>query len=399
LATKSFGKALLLALILAFVPGCALHKPPISYPVPTLSTTPTPSPTLHPHLPQEVTLTFWLPDELFLEGKPGKEQLEAEIRAFELAHPQVKVKVYTKKASGKGGILHLLRSAYEVAPSVLPDLVVMEAVEAAGIEESLFQPLDLIPEGLFPFAARPRAIQLAANLDHLVYNTGIITSPPSSFWGILDSGVNLLLFPSGETIAIQYLALGGSFADEQGAPALNEEALAKVLRLWDEGLRVGAISPLSLEVKGQGEVWKLYISGKVAMAGARASDFLASRAKLRQTAFAPLPSAAPIAWGWVVGVITQEPSKKEAAEELIKHLLSPERNRDWALAANLLPVHREAYSGVEDPYLIFLAGLLESAKPAPPPSLLKPLDEALRSVLESKATPEEAAHKATESFR
>jgi ABC-type glycerol-3-phosphate transport system substrate-binding protein len=274
----------------------------------------------------------------------------------------------------------------------------MDVVEAAGIEGSLFQPLDLIPKGLFPFVTGPRAIQLAANLDHLVYNTGIITSPPSSFWGILDSGGELLLFPSGETIAAQYLALGGSFADEQGVPVLSEEALAKALKLWDEGLKKGAISPLSLEVKDQGEVWRLYISGKVAMAGARASNFLASRVKLRQTAFAPLPSAAPIAWGWVVGVITQEPSKKGAAEELINHLLSPERNRRWALTANLLPVHREAYIGGEDPYLLFLAGLLESAEPAPSSALLKVLEEALRSVLEGKATPEEAARQATESL-
>jgi len=399
LATKSFSKVLLLALILALLKGCTLYKPSPPSPSPIPSPTPSPSPTPYPSPPEEVALTIWLPDELSLEGKPGKEELEAEIKAFEQAHPQVKVKVHTKKTKGKGGILHLLLSAREVAPSVLPDLVVLDAVEAKGVEESLFQPLDVIPDGLFPFATSPRAIQLAADLDHLVYNTGVVTSPPSSFWEILDSGRDLLLLPSGETMAIQYLALGEGFVDEQGALALSEEALAKVLTLWDEGLRKGAISPLSLGVKDQEEVWKLYISGKVAMAGARASNFLASREKLRQTAFAPLPSAAPIAWGWIAVVITQEPGKKEVAEELIEHLISPERNRRWALAANLLPVHREAYIGGEDPYLLFLAELLESAKPAPPSALLKALDEALLSVLEGKATPEEAARRAVRSLR
>ncbi len=397
----SIGKkaALLLALILALAPACTSYKSPTPPPTPAPSPTPSPSPTPYPSPPKEVTLTIWLPDVLFLEGKPGKEELEAEIKAFEQANPQFKVKVYTKKARGKGGILHLLLSAHEVAPSVLPDLVVMDAVEAAGIEESLFQPLEVIPEGLFPFATGPRTIQLAANIDHMVYNTGVITSPPTSFWGLLESGGNLLLFPSGETVAIQYLALGGSFVDERGAPALREEILAGVLRLWEEGLKKGAISPLSLEVKDQGEVWKLYISGKVAVAGTRASNFLASRGKLRQTAFAPLPSAIPIAWGWRVGVITQEPGKKEVAWGLINHLLSPERNLRWALAANLLPVHREAYSLEKDSYLLFLSRLLESAQPAPPPALLKALEEALQSVLEGKATPEEAARRAAESFR
>ncbi len=375
---------LLLTFALLSGSGCATRPSPT--PVPTPTPIPLPAPETTP--PQEISLALWLPDELFLEGKPGKEVLEEEISSFEQAHPGVKVKVYIKKARGKGGITELLLSAREVAPLVLPDLVVMDASEAAWVGEGLFQPLEEAPEGLFPFAVNPNFVYLAADVDHLAFNTGMITSPLSSLLGAGEGGKGLLLFPSGEILAAQYLALGGRF------PGIQEAPLAEALNLWQKGLESGAISPLSLELKGPEEGWKLYLSGKAAMVGVRASLFSAYRDKLRQTASAPLPSFAPVAWGWAAGIASREPERKRAARELVRWLLQPGRNREWALAANLLPVHREAYFQGGDPYLLFLSRLLESAHSAPPSTLLRPMGEALQRVLSGEATPEEAARSA-----
>ncbi|MDW8101670.1 MAG: hypothetical protein RMK30_02175 [Anaerolineae bacterium] len=396
MATKLLNSLHWLLIFTLLTAGC-LHQYTFT-PIPTATFPPTPLPSPSPEAtpPQEISLVVWLPDELFLKGKPGRKALEEEIEAFERNHPLVEVKVYIKKARGEGGILALLLSAREVAPSVLPDLVVLDAAEAACVDGDFFQPLGEIPESLFPFASSG-FIYLAADLDHMVYNTGVVTSPPLS-WEEIKRGGGLLLPPSGGMVAAQYFTMGGRFRNERSELILEEEILAKVLKLWKENMEKGAIPTPSRKLEDPEEMWKKYLYGKVAMVGVRASLFLASRERLHQTAFAPLPSAAPVAWGWVAGVISREHERKKAAEALVKWLLLPERNQRWTLAANLLPVHREAYAQEEDAYLLFLSRLLESAYPAPPSTLLKLLEEALRNVLEGKATPEEAAHKAAKAI-
>lgn len=393
MATKLLPQILIIVLLL--ISGCAIQSPPT--PTPTATPSPTLLPTLTPQVisSKQISLILWLPDELFLEDKPGRKALEREIQSFEQAHAGVKVKVYVKKARGKGGIADLLLSAHKVAPSVLPDLVVLDAAEAAWLGEELFQPLEEVPEGLFPFSVSSNFVYLAVDVDHLAYNTGIVTSPLSTWWDVTENLGGLLIFPSGEALAAQYLALGGRFRDEGGRLILQKEILAEALRLWEKGLENGAISPLSRQLKDAEEGWRLYLTGKVAMVKVRASLFAAAKGKLRQTAFAPLPSMTPIAWGWVAGIVTQDPRRKEAAEGLVKWLLQPERNRQWTLEANLLPVHRETCAQAEEHYLLFLCRLLESAHPSPPSTLLEPLREALWSVLSGKTTPDEAARRAT----
>ncbi|RLC93398.1 MAG: hypothetical protein DRI77_11965, partial [Chloroflexi bacterium] len=144
--------------------GCGAQSPtPTSLP-PTpmpgpLSPLPTPTPTAEPQ-PMIITLGLWLPEELDpYGGGAGADVLAQQLTAFSKVHPDLQVEVTVKQAHGRGGLLDFLRTARDAAPSVLPDLVVLDAAEletAAG--SGLVQPLDSIlsPAEMtdrFPFAA------------------------------------------------------------------------------------------------------------------------------------------------------------------------------------------------------------------------------------------------------
>jgi hypothetical protein len=119
--------------------------------------TPTPTPELQPMI---VTLELWLPEELNpYSGALGADALAQQLDDFSDAYPDVQVEVVVKKAHGRGGLLDFLRTARDAAPSVMPDLVVLDTVEletASGL--GLIQPLDSLLSSVdvaerFPFAA------------------------------------------------------------------------------------------------------------------------------------------------------------------------------------------------------------------------------------------------------
>ncbi|HDN79495.1 MAG TPA: extracellular solute-binding protein, partial [Chloroflexi bacterium] len=365
-------------------------------------------------------------DALYLEGKPGADVLMEQIEQFEASAEGVKVKALVKKAYGKGGILNLLLTAKEAAPSVLPDVVIIDTSEIAqAAQAELLQPLNEFIgedfwESLFPFAAEAGvwrgenvAIQFCADFEHLVYNTNKVVTPPLT-WQQLLGGKEVYLFPArgvnglaNDTLIIQYLAAGGRFVDENELPVLDEQPLAEVLEFYRQGIEKGVISQLISEVGSTDECWQIYLAARVAMSNVRASRFLADRKILHNTSYAPLPTkkgqVSTLARGWAIAIVTQEHNRREASADFIKWLLAPDNNAQWAWAAGYLPVHREAFKEEQDPYIPFLRWQLESAQPVPNllefPAIAKAMQEALDNVLSGKATPEEAAKRAKQSLR
>ena len=130
-----------------------------------------------------------------------------------------------KKPYGKGGILDFLLTTSSVVPELLPDLVLIDVDELdAAVQAGLVQPLDDLLPGelqadLYAFArqantldGRLYGLQIRADLDHLVYNTGRMTIPPRSWPGVL-SNPGPYIFPAGgqsglvnDAFLAQYLA-------------------------------------------------------------------------------------------------------------------------------------------------------------------------------------------------
>ncbi len=210
-----------------------------------------------------VTLELWLPEELDpYSDRLGADVLAQQLEDFGAAYPDVQVEVVMKKVHGRGGLLDFLRTARDAAPSVMPDLVVLDATElesAAGL--GLVQPLDelvsLEASEYFPFAAelgmvgeQTMGFVLSADVQHLAYRPALLDSAPVSWTQYISPPVSFL-FPAGghdrevnDATLIQYLSVGGELTDEEGNPWLDEEALVSVLGFYSDCVSAATASPI-----------------------------------------------------------------------------------------------------------------------------------------------------------
>ena len=383
----------------------------------TPAVSPTPSPPTA--ISSAITLTLWTTEAFFPTEDDGSGQVLAQQwQAFEATHPNVTIEYVLKKPYGKGGILDFLSTARAAAPTVLPDLVILDTLEldeaaAAG----LIQPLDdlvssEVQQDLFPFARRSfneqlMGIQFEADVEHLIYNTNKIDSAPITWREVLSDSV-AYIFPAGgegslvnDAFLIQYLAAGGQLFDEGGAPALNNDALVEVLQFYADGLEAGAIPPSVLEFADLDDCWVVYVSAQAALSNVSSARYLADRALLKNTAFAAIPTrdgnVATLSKGWALAIVTEDSSRQAAAAQLIEWLLEPENNADWNLAAGHLPARQAAFDhlGTEDQYFPFVRQQLANVYPRPIAAAYdkmgRALQRAVQDVLQGEVSPQEAA--------
>ncbi|MEE8389906.1 MAG: hypothetical protein V3S14_03795 [Anaerolineae bacterium] len=259
--------SLIVVLLLALL-GCRRATPtsesvlPTQVQSPLLPTViPTPTPELQPMI---VTLELWLPEELDpYSDKLGADVLAQQLDDFSEAYPDVQVEVIVKKAHGRGGLLDFMRTAQDAAPSIMPDLVVLDAAEledAAGL--GLIQPLDPLLSSAdvaerFPFATelgtvgeQTMGFVIGADVQHLAYRPALLDSPPVSWTQFVSPSVSFL-FPAGgrdrqvnDATLIQYLAAGGRLSDEEGNPSLDEDVMVSVLGFYSDCVSAATASPI-----------------------------------------------------------------------------------------------------------------------------------------------------------
>jgi ABC-type glycerol-3-phosphate transport system substrate-binding protein len=379
---------------------------------------PTPLPASH-----AITLTLWT-TELCSPSQdgPSGQALAAQVQAFTEAHSDIAIEYVLKKPYGKGGLLHLLRATEAVLPQALPDIVALDASQVGeAAREELLQPWDdlIAPElinDLFPFAqeagrvdGRLMGLLFEADVEHLVHNTNKLEAPPLRWTDVLTEGVSYI-FPAGgeegavnDAFIIQYLALGGRLLDEAGAPALDEEKIAQVLQLYEEGRDKGVIPESVLEFHTLDDCWPLYLSAEVAVAHVSSHRYLSDRELLRNTSFAAIPTrdgmVMTVGHGWAYALVARDPARQVAAAHFITWLMDAENLAAWNQVALHLPPRRSALASMEaDEYTAFLQGQLEKARfrPSAPicHEIARALQEAVQEVLTGAAGPTEAAARA-----
>jgi len=380
------------------------------------SASPTPSPL--PAVSSAITLTLWTTEAFSPADSDSGQVLAQQWQAFEAAHPNVTIEYVLKKPYGKGGILDFLGTARTAAPTVLPDLAILDTLELYKAAESgLIQPLDdlissELEQDLFPFALRRddeqlMGIQFDADIEHLVYNTNKIDSPPITWREVLSDSVTYI-FPAGgdggsvnDAFLIQYLAVGEQLLDKSGQPALDKDALTQILQFYQDGLEAGAISPSVLQFDDLDDCWFAYLSVQAAMSNVSSARYLADRDILKNTSFAAIPTRdgniGTLSKGWALAIVTEDPIRQAAAGQLIEWLLEPERNAGWNLVAGHLPTRQAAFEhlGTADPYFPFARQQLEHVYPRPMTSAYekigRALQKAVQDVLTGEVSPEEAA--------
>lgn len=374
-----------------------------------------------------VTLTIWLPEELSPYGEgEGAELLANRLADFGAAHPDLQVQAIVKKSHGRGGLLHFLQTASVAAPSVLPDLVVLDRTDLrVAARAGLLQPLDgLIPPDLkadlFPFAVglgrvdeATFGLPLAAELQHLAYSPASLSAPPVSWNDVLSAGLPLFFPAAGqngiadEFTFIQYLGAGGRLTDEGGNPTLEEEPLTAVLDFYAQATASGIISPVvALSTGSAGECWaRFQEEGGLTVVDSR--WFWTEGERIAEPGPIPTRNGRPVALaeGWVLALVTADPEQQQWAMALVAWLLDPGWYGAWTQSTGYLPVNRSGLAGwtvsVERREVLeaILAGAREPL-PQPLRERLGPsLQTALEAVLRGHQSPAEAAARAVQSLR
>jgi len=415
-------------LILALV-GCAeapsapesvLSTPTPSPPQPTVA--PTPTRELEPMI---VTVKLWLPEALDpYSGNPGAYLLAQQLDDFNETYPDIQVEVIVKKARGRGGLFDFLRTARDAAPSVLPDLVVLDTADlesAAG--SGLLQPLDgfLSPAEMadrFPFAAELGTIDgqtfgfvVSADMEHAAYRRGRFESPPVSWTQVISPPVPFL-FPAGrgaqavdDATLIQYLAAGGKLTDQDGRPWLDEDVMVSVLSFYSACISTGTISPtVVLGIKEADQAWDQFRGGVGEITVVPSTQYLRQANETFAAGAIPTDRGQPlsIARGRAIAMVTDDPTRQSLAILLLDWLIAPDHNGEWTQAAGYLPGTNAALRmwDLSNVDRAALRSVMEAAVPPPRPGVMAAvgpvLQEALEALLRGRATPEEAAAAALE---
>lgn len=396
---------------------------PVSRASPTVTVTATPE-------GMPLKLTFWTIESISpeAEGEAGT-FIGNSLRAFERANPDVDVDLQLKKATGKGGIVDFLRTTKNVAPTVLPDVAVMNATDLPqAFSEGLIQPLDgrldrSIVQDLLPAARRIGtvsdrlvAVPLGLEMEHQVYNTAIFTAPPLLWTDVLSSSTQYLFPAKGinglvndHTLA-QYFSVGGTFLDDRDAPKIDEGALRAVLEFYHQAVQNDIVNASILEAATVEELWPTYLLGQAGLTQISVKQYLTDRDLLNNSMYAPISvrdarnTPVAITNGWALVLVTADPARQKAALNLMAWFLSTNSNATWNMINNSIPTRDTAYQqlGGDDPYWKFLAEQLNTARPHPRfagyDQIGRILQQAVQQVINDEATPEQATATAIDAF-
>jgi multiple sugar transport system substrate-binding protein len=396
-------------------------------PVATAQPQPEETSTPNPQLPLQLTL--WTVEAVSpqAEGDAGS-VFGRGLAAFESTYPDVQVSVVLKNESGKGSVSDYLRTSSKAAPSILPDVIVLDLVDVAqAARTGLVVPLDglLSPSlvnDLLPGAlaagivdGQMAGIPFEMDVEHLIYNTNKIASTPVLWTDVISSNTTYVFPAKGtnglvnDAFLIQYLALGGRLQNDDGRPFLDEQALQAALAYYHQGVTQGVIPPeVVLTISSPDDIWPEYVAAQIGLAHTNGHRFLRDREVLRSTEFASIPTydgtPLTIGRGRALAIVTRDPDRQAMALRLIEWLMTPDNIVAWSQATSFLPTRYAAFEliGDSDPYWPFLQNQLAAARPAPPfpeyDQIGRVLQQAVIEVHSEEATPEEAAAAAVDAI-
>lgn len=307
-------------------------------------------------------LVFWVPPMTGLAlGDQAGAVLDDAFFQFESANPGVNVDVHVKAEFGLAGMPNFLRSAQQVAPSILPDMIIIRT-------QQLWQMVDLglipaladheMPPGddFYPFAwqavtYRNQVYGMALAADALVMVHDPTTGATPRTWDDLLALNRPLLFAGGSgegplnlPALTHYLGAGGELRED------GTLAVSAALEAWFGFVATaqaqGLIDPRTLDLIGSEAVWSAYVSQPDGPAFVLTGDPLNQPTALNRTELALLPTQsgrpATVVTTWALAVLTSDPEQRRLALELAETLLAPEVQGLWSRLTHRLPSRRGA---------------------------------------------------------
>ena len=413
---------LLLCLAVAGFAGCQSNDAPPLLPVAlTPSAVPSPVQTAPAQtVPNGITeqnrqLLVWVPEFFQAENEPPIVLLQTVYDQFQRNHPEVHLEIQTKAETGEASLYAYLRNAQSMAPSILPDLVLLDTTQLwQAAELGLIHPVNWDTlhhtNDFFQFARTAASYQgqmigipYAADLIHLVYHTNQIAQLPTTWDALLTTG-GPYWFAAGkhdypnESLLLQYVGAGGQLF-ESGTVS-NPEALAALFDFLVQAKAAGVLPEEILELKNINDNWSAFAGQQTGFADASAHWVLSQQPAVTDLGFAQIPTingvTVTIAQTWAFALVTPIAEQQQLALELIDQLMDPTVHSAWSRVTMQLPTQRSAYATWLDssPYYDFLQRQLDVAIALPNgpqfADFARRLQQAQEAVLLSQLTVEDA---------
>jgi hypothetical protein len=388
------------------------ETPPVT---PTEVPPPTPKPSSH-----GMTLELWVPeflnpaDETEL-GEAFAAQLDAFMDVF--TYRDLRVNTTVKRGTGSGGLHHLLSTASEVAPSILPDLLVLNQHDILlAAAEGLLQPIDTpLPIGMDFYTVTLDSVQdhtglwalpYLARVDQMAYRPGITETAPLDWSGVLSGNYTMLLPgapPEGlaaDVLLQIYLGSGGRAVDQMGQASLDRASLERTYSFLLELQRAGQLDPLqALSLTSAAACWSAYQEGKGDLSPVPFGQFWSGPREDALPAWAPTEEGTPLTvfYTWGIAIVTPDPARYESALMLARWMVAAQQMADVARAGNLTPTRLSALQvwQLAADELAFADEVLSHGVMALPPAIDVPVRRALQAglvaLLQSEATTAESA--------
>lgn len=431
------GRIWLILLLLTMLAGCTWFQQlgdeaPVNQPTPTVAASPTPFPEAtptraFPPAPRLLTLKLWVPEFLDPYSETaGGAALTAQLTEFSTHNDKVQVEVIAKRDTGSGGLLNLLSTAVDVAPAIMPDVIVLNKADLRiAANAGLVQPLDDVSvswSDFYPFAVTGVDVANAvyglpfiADADQMVYREGIADTPPISWTAVVTYGYTML-FPAGSSTGLAddallatYIGSGGSVIDEDGKATLDRVYLEQVYAFFFDLIRLGLINTDRALILPDAETaWQTYQEGIGDLSPVPIGLYWQNPPQGSRPVWMPNAQEKPtaIVRNWSLAMVTADPNRQLAAQKLIEWLVDPRNMSELSRSALLIPTRRHAVRlwGLFPEDRVFLETLLENGIPALPAevdsSVRRALQFGLIAVLSQEVdTPEDAATYAMTNLR
>ena len=337
-------------------------------------------------------LVLWLPDLYDLDPThTAGETLYTLRRLFEQTYPNVFLTLVNKAERGQAGLFNYLRSAQQVAPSIMPDVVILgsdELWQAADL--GLIQPINPADleniDDFYPFALDAvtynqtlYGVPVSADVLHLVQDRNYGGEEADSLPLLASdvvSGTVPFIFAANQRepsqnlfLLLQYVASGGVLNEE--GTLTEPDALGEVFRWLADARAVQIVPDTVLDFSSEDAVWAAFVEGDAGLAAVNARYYLSQREILENTGFGPIPTLdgapATVAQTWAFAILTPDPERQALVLELIQEMLDPDVLGPLNQYNHRLPTRRSAFQAWADshPYYQFLDSQLNLATAIP----------------------------------
>jgi ABC-type glycerol-3-phosphate transport system substrate-binding protein len=319
--------------------------------------------------------------------------LNQRLKDFEAEHSDLKLEVRIKT-----NIVEYLSVTNSAAPASMPDLIAlpysqMQTAASAGF----LHPLDGLTSILqdsdwYAFARELSTVQnavygipFASDTLLTMYRPSVFKVPPSNWESILNSGAKLA-YPSSDTNQYLplslYLSADGQFKDETGVFALDEDALVRVLSLYQRAHEAGVIPVNIRSFQTDAQSINSYLTGETDLAFIWASSDIG----VNSGGYAPLFGLNDVSYsigdGWVWVFAGSNLENEPLAIELATYLVESDYMAEWTKVSGYLPTRPLALAGWEDDTVkAALDNVLLAAHPAPSPEVISRFGPVMQEAL------------------